>query len=181
MDIRPRAAQAAGLLPGALAVELGDDFGSWTAWLTAHDAPIVLVAGPDDDVEDAVTQLAQVGVDDIRGVIRDLSGASLESFALRDLAAFTDGLDTEAQLLDVRMANERADTPLPDAHARFLPDLITEGLPPGMDPARPVHIVCASGRRAAIAASVLTARGIDAVVLDGAGAVELATAASVLT
>lgn len=174
IDLRSRTAQAAGFLPGALAIELGDDFGSWAAWLTAHDAPIVLVAGPDDDVDAAVTQLAQVGVDDVRGVIRDLQGARLLQFSLLELEAFIASVTDGAQILDVRMASEREDTPVPDAYWRFVADLVTDGLPAGIDPTKPVHVVCATGRRAAIAASVLANRGIQAIALTGAGAPELA-------
>jgi hydroxyacylglutathione hydrolase len=173
VDIRPRYAQAAGVLPGSLAIELTDDFGSWVGWLTAHEAPIVLVAGPDDDVTEAVTQLARIGVDDVRGVIRDLAGARQVGFTLLDLDAFAAGLDADAQLLDVRMPSEREDQPLPGAHERFLPDLVADGLPPGIDAGRPVHIVCGTGRRATIAASVLIAGGTQAVVLDRDGAAEL--------
>jgi hydroxyacylglutathione hydrolase len=119
VDIRPRAEQADGILAGSLAIELSDDFGSWAAWLTDHYAPIVLVAGvgpeADEAVQAAVTQLAQVGVDDVRGVIRDLTGAQLNRFALQDLETFKAGLGPEAQVLDVRMPNEQADTPLPGA------------------------------------------------------------------
>lgn len=173
IDLRPRAAQATGTLPGALTIELDDDFGSWAAWLTTHAAPVVLVAGPDDDVEAAVTQLAQVGVDDVRGVIRDLSGAQLVSFRLLELDAFRGCLGDDVQLLDVRMDSERADAPLPGAYERFLPELLTDGLPPGLDASRPVHVVCATGRRAVIAASVLANRGIAVTVLTGAGATDL--------
>ena len=72
VDIRPRTAVAAGYLPGSTAVELGDDFGSWVGWLTPYQSPIVLVAEADQDVTEAVTQLAQIGIDSVRGVIRDL-------------------------------------------------------------------------------------------------------------
>ncbi|HEX6254672.1 MAG TPA: MBL fold metallo-hydrolase [Euzebyales bacterium] len=173
IDIRPRSVQAGGLLPGSLAIELTDDFGSWVGWLTPHDAPIVLVAGPDDDVAEAATQLARIGVDDVRGVIRELTGAQLVGFTLLDLGGFVADLDADAQLLDVRMASEREEQPLPGAHERFLPDLVAEGLPPGIDAGRRVHIVCGSGRRAAIAASVLASGGIEAVTLDRDGAAEL--------
>jgi glyoxylase-like metal-dependent hydrolase (beta-lactamase superfamily II)/rhodanese-related sulfurtransferase len=175
IDIRPRTVQAEGVLPGSLAIELTDDFGSWAAWLSPHGAPVVLVARDDDDVAAAVTQLAQVGVDDVRGVIRDLTGARTVGFSVLDLPAFVDGLATDAQILDVRMPSEYEDEPLPGAHERFLPELLTEGLPAGIDPSRPVHVVCATGRRAAIAASVLANQGVAAVVLTDAGARELAT------
>lgn len=178
IDIRPRAEQAAGYLPGSLTIEFADDFGSWAAWLAPHGAPIVLVANANDDrAAQAVTQLAQVGVDDVRGVITDLSDARLKTFELRELDAFRPLVDGTAPVLDVRMPSEHRAEPMPGAIEKFLPELLSDGLPADIDGARRVLLACGSGRRASIAASILGARGISTVVLDGASAGELARTA----
>ena len=174
IDVRPRKAQADGFLTGSLTIELADDFGSWAAWLAPHDAPVVLVADGDDEVREAVTQLAQVGVDDVRGVVRDLTDAPLSTFGLESVADVREALDAGEQVLDVRMPSEHEDTPLEGAVQRFLPELLSEGVPAQLRTGRPVHVVCGSGRRASIAASLLDAQGYDAVVLDGAGAADVA-------
>jgi hydroxyacylglutathione hydrolase len=173
VDIRPRAAQAAGMLPGSIGIELDDDTGSWAGWLLPYGAPIVLVAESGQDVAEAVTQLAQIGVDSVRGVLRDLADAADQRYELVDLREFTARLDRPgAQVLDVRMPTEREEARLDGAVERFLPDLVTAGVPAELDRARPVLVACGSGRRAAIAASLLARAGHRPVVLSDAGAAD---------
>jgi hydroxyacylglutathione hydrolase len=170
IDIRPRTAMAAGFLPGSVGIELRDDFGSWAGWLLPHAAPIVLVAERDQDVAEAVTQLARIGVDTVRGVVHDLGRAGTSRFDLLDLPAFRHRLaDPGSQILDVRMPSEHAELPLPGAVERFLPDLVERGVPGALSRDRPVLIVCGSGRRATIAATLLSRDGYRAAVLTDAG------------
>jgi hydroxyacylglutathione hydrolase len=177
VDIRPREAQATGMLPGSLAIELAEDFGSWVGWLLSYRSPIVLVAEPDQDVAEAVTQLAQIGIDTVRGVVREPGAAATVRFPLIDVAEFVRRRsDPAAQVLDVRMPSEVAQTRLDGALERFVPDLVTAGIPTGLDRDRPVLVACATGRRAAIAATLLIQAGYQPVVLDGAGVAEVAAA-----
>lgn len=177
VDIRPRAAQAAGRLPGSLGIELDDDFGSWAGWLLPYRAPLVLVAEPDQDVAEAVVQLARLGIDTVRGVVRHLGQAATERFRLVELRDFLDLLDRpDAQVLDVRMPSEWRETRLAGAVHRFLPELMHEGIPDVLDRDRPVLVACASGRRSAIAATLLLRAGFQPVVLTGAGVAEAVVA-----
>ncbi|GII75710.1 MBL fold metallo-hydrolase [Sphaerisporangium rufum] len=179
VDVRPRTVQAAGFLPGSVGIEDGDDFGSWAGWLVPYQAPIVLVAGPDQEVAEPVTQLARIGVDSVRGVVRDLGPAATATFELLDLDAFAArAARPGAQVLDVRMPSELKDARLPGAAERFLPDLLTEGVPAELDPGRPVLVACGSGRRAAIAATILADHGYTPAVLDGAGIPDLVSTRS---
>ncbi|MFI7145038.1 rhodanese-like domain-containing protein [Nonomuraea sp. NPDC050022] len=174
VDIRPRQVQARGMLPGSLGIELDDDFGSWTGWLLPYAKPITLVAEPGQDVAEAVTQLAQIGIDTVQGVVRNLGEAATQTYQLAALDAFVKMLiQPTAQLLDVRMPTEREQTRLAGAVERFLPDLLTQGTPGKLDPARPVLIACASGRRAAIAAGLLAREGYRPIALTGAGVPEV--------
>ncbi|WP_084959934.1 MBL fold metallo-hydrolase [Thermoactinospora rubra] len=177
VDIRPRRAQAAGMLPGSLAIELGDDFGVWAGWLLPYGEPITLVAERDQDVAEAVTQLARIGMDRVEGVVHDLGEAATQSFTLLELPDFvTRLLQRDAQVLDVRMPSEQAVARIEGAVERFLPDLFTQGVPPELDRDRPVLVACGSGRRAAIAAGELARQGHQPVVLTGAGVPEAVTA-----
>ncbi|GII97339.1 MBL fold metallo-hydrolase [Sinosporangium siamense] len=175
VDMRPRTSQAAGLLPGSVGVEFGDDFGSWVGWLVPYGAPVVLVAEARQDVAAAVTQLAQIGYDDVRGVITDPGEAAELTFEVLGREDFAGRLALPgAQLLDVRMPSEQKETALPGAVHRFLPDLVTEGVPKDLDGERPVLVACGSGRRASIAATLLLNAGYEPVVLSGAGVADLA-------
>jgi glyoxylase-like metal-dependent hydrolase (beta-lactamase superfamily II)/rhodanese-related sulfurtransferase len=176
VDLRPRAEQATGLLPGSLGIELDEDFGSWVGWLLPYRSPVVLVAGPDQDVTGAVTQLAQIGIDRVRGVVRRLGDAATVRFGLVELReALRLLVDPATQLLDVRMPHERDQLRLAGVVERFLPDLFTGGIPAALDPDRPVLVACGTGRRAVIAATLLAREGYQPVVLTGAGVAELAS------
>jgi rhodanese-related sulfurtransferase len=177
VDIRPAAAIAAGYLSGSTGVELTDDFGSWVGWLLPYQAPIVLVAEPGQDVSEAVTQLARIGIDSVRGVVRNLDQAPTSRFELIDVPTFRRRMaDRSTQVLDVRMPSERETVRLDGATERFIADLAIEGIPTSLDPDRPVLIVCASGRRAVVAATLLGRAGFQPAVLVGAGVAEVIAA-----
>lgn len=172
VDIRPRRSQAGGMLPGSLGIELEDDFGVWAGWLLPYREPITLVAEPGQDVAEAVTQLARIGVDEVAGVVRRLGDAATQTYGLLELRAFARRVaEPGARVLDVRAPSEWEQARLGWAVERFLPDLFTQGVP--FEPGEPVYVACASGRRASIAASELARQGYEAVALDGAGIPEV--------
>lgn len=180
VDMRPREDQAKGVLKDTVAVEFADDFGSWVGWLVPYNEPIVIVANPDQDVDAAITQLAQIQFDNVVGVVNDVSGATLHSdFELLDTEAARAVLaDGDLQVLDVRMPNERAEVRYPGAVERFVADIYTQGIPAELDRDRPVLVACASGKRAVIAASRLTAHGYDVRVVNPGGIPDLVPAPS---
>ncbi|QYC41158.1 putative metallo-hydrolase [Nonomuraea coxensis DSM 45129] len=175
VDVRPRDVQARGMLPGSYGIELDDDFGVWAGWLLPYGEAVTLVAEPGQDVTEAVVQLARVGFDDVRGVVRPPGAAGAQAYELARLPAFAARLrQPGAQLLDVRTAPERERVRIEGAVERFLPELFSGGVPDELDPDRPVLVACAGGRRAAIAAAELARRDRRAVALTGAGIAELA-------
>lgn len=175
IDLRPREDQAKGVLKDTVAIEMADDFGSWAGWLVPYDEPVVLVANPDQDVDAAVTQLAQIQFDNVVGVVTDVSGAALHSdFELVDIATARQLAEHgDMQVLDVRMPSERAEVRYPGAVEQFVADLFTQGVSEELDRSKPVLVACGSGRRAVIAASRLTAQGFDVRVLNPGGITDL--------
>lgn len=176
VDMRTRERQAEGMVPGSVGIEMGIDFGSWAGWLVPYNEPVAIVADPDQDAEDAVTQLAQIGFDNVVGVANDLPSDALGSgFTLVDVDEARRLVAADTQVLDVRMPTELEQVRLPGAVERFAAEVFTQGIPEGLDPQQPVLVACASGRRASIAASRLVAEGFaDVRVLTGAGVPELA-------
>jgi hydroxyacylglutathione hydrolase len=181
VDIRPRRTFAAGNIPGSLGVELSDVLGTWVGWLLPFNAPVVLVADDDTDVEQAAVLLAQVGFDDVRGVLRDLDGWAEQVeplqqhrvVGLRDVVAAIESGEAR-QILDVRAPDEWADGQLDGSIHRYLPDLV-DGVPAELDPAEPVWVVCDVGTRSSTAANLLRARGLEPVVLAGGGVPDVLT------
>jgi glyoxylase-like metal-dependent hydrolase (beta-lactamase superfamily II)/rhodanese-related sulfurtransferase len=179
IDVRPRTAFAHAHIAGSLNVELSDQFGVWVGWLLDWNSPIALIADADQDVDEAVTQLARIGFDDVQGVLRGVAawrqaGHPTRSF---DLATPLDHvMATERgehpQLLDVRAPDEWDDGHVPGSVHRYLPDLVT-GVPDDLDATRPVWIACASGYRAGIAAGLLERHGLQPVVVTNGGISDL--------
>jgi hydroxyacylglutathione hydrolase len=180
VDVRPRAAFAGGHVPGAIGVEMADDFGTWVGWLLPFNAPIVLVLEPDQDVGEAVVQLSRIGFDRVRGVLRGMAswrtaGYEVASYAVVDTDRFAGAVadGTAHQVLDVRAPSEWQTGSLPGAVCRYVPDLV-DSAPPELDPSEPVWVVCASGFRATIAAGLLQRRGYRPVVLSDGGVPDVA-------
>jgi rhodanese-related sulfurtransferase len=73
----------------------------------------------------------------------------------------------ELQILDVRERGEREERHIEGS--LFEPYHDIDGLPDGLDPARPVAVICGSGQRSAVAASLLQRLGAAEVlhVVDG--------------
>jgi glyoxylase-like metal-dependent hydrolase (beta-lactamase superfamily II)/rhodanese-related sulfurtransferase len=177
VDARPRHRFAAGHIPGSLGVELRDDFGTWVGWLVPFGTPLALVLDGDGDLAEAVVQLARVGFDDVRGVLRGLDrweegGRRVQGFATTSLDGYLRAYDEGAQVLDVRSPGEWEAGHLEGSLHRYVPDL-RAGLPVGLDPSRPVWVACGSGYRAAFAASLLERQGVEPVVLIDGGVPDL--------
>jgi glyoxylase-like metal-dependent hydrolase (beta-lactamase superfamily II)/rhodanese-related sulfurtransferase len=175
VDARPRAAYAAGHIPGALGIELADDFGVWAGWLLPFNQPLVLVLEAHQDAEEAARQLGRIGFDRIRGVVRGVSawarsGGTLSSYRTVGVAEFAAAVAAgEArQVLDVRAPAEWAAGHLAGSVHRYVPDLAL-AVPETLSPNEPVWVGCASGYRASIAAGLLQAAGLEPVVLAEGG------------
>jgi glyoxylase-like metal-dependent hydrolase (beta-lactamase superfamily II)/rhodanese-related sulfurtransferase len=163
-------------IPGAVSITARRaGFGSKLAWLADPERPIVLVGRDDDDALVAAGLAAAVGVRDVAGY---LAGgmtswreerrpvATLQRMTVPELhAAWEDG--DRPQVLDVRERSEWEAGHIPGSV--FVPYHDIDGLPDGIDPERPVAVICASGQRAAVGASLLERHGAQAVihVVDG--------------
>ncbi|MFN8559881.1 MAG: rhodanese-like domain-containing protein, partial [Dehalococcoidia bacterium] len=175
IDARPRDAFAAGHIPGALGVELANDFGVWVGWLVPFNAPLLLVLDPAQEAREAIVQLGRIGYDRVRGVLRDMpawqaSGRPTASYRPVDVATFAAAVagGEAAQTLDVRSPAEREAHVLPGSTYRYVPDLV-DGAPAELDRALPVWVACASGYRATIAAGLLERDGYSPIVLSRGG------------
>jgi hydroxyacylglutathione hydrolase len=162
-------------VPGAVSITSGRaGFGSKLAWLARPEQSIVLVGRDDRDAREAAELAAVVGLREIAG---HLSGGMTswreERLPVERVERMTvpevherwegDGL----QILDVRERDEFQDGHVPGSVHVPYHDL--RDVPEGIDPGRPVAVLCASGQRAALGASLLKRFGVeDAIhVVDG--------------
>lgn len=174
IDARPEARFAEGHIPGALSVPLARSFGVWVGWLVEFATPLVLILDPDQDPGEAVRQLARIGFDDIRGIFTDMAGWSGQSARIRVASAeeFAAASLADEQLVDTRAPSEWAMGTVPGAKLVYVPDVI-ELSDETLDPSRPVWVLCATGFRAAMTASLLAARGFEAILLADGGVTDV--------
>ncbi len=182
VDGRSRRAFAAGHLPGSLDIELNDTFASYVGWLVPFGTPLVLIL-PEPAAEalaEATAQLVRIGYDRIvgwleAGVERWLAdGGPLATYSMVTARALRAELADDAGigLLDVRDPHEvRDDGRVPGAVEIPLGELSArlDELPADAS----VTVLCKSGARASIAASVLDAAGYDVRLVGVGGSPEL--------
>lgn len=166
VDARPVQSWARGHPPGALAISLRPQFGSWLGWLVDDERPLVFIVEGGQEVADLARQALSIGYERLAGTIRGGMDA-WRSAGLPEVA--TELLpvgDLDRPVVDVRQASEHEAAHVPGAvHvelgalARAQPDL----------PEGPVAVMCAHGERGATAVSLLERSGrLDvAVVLGG--------------
>jgi hydroxyacylglutathione hydrolase len=180
VDTRPAAMFSAGHVPGTINIPLDSSFTTWAGWLLPYDRDIYLLVDEQCHgcVETAVHDLATIGLDRIAGVfgVRAIDGWAATGGTL-DTIPQTTATDTaamlergEATVIDVRGHAEWETGHLPGARhvpLGYLPTVSGE-LP--LD--KPVIVLCQSGARSSIAASVLRAQGVTNV-LNAAGGYRL--------
>ena len=163
-------------IPGAVSITaLRSGFGTRLGWLAAPGQEIVLVGRDDDETLRAARLASAVGV---LGVVGHLSGGMtswreerrpVERVARIDVTGLAEMrlMDPELQILDVRELAEWDRGRIPGSIHRPYHDLrapVAE-----LDLHRPVAVVCASGQRSAIGASLVRRHGAQHVihVVDG--------------
>jgi glyoxylase-like metal-dependent hydrolase (beta-lactamase superfamily II)/rhodanese-related sulfurtransferase len=181
LDVRPGAEFVTGHVPGSVSIPLSGQFASWAGAVLGLSSRPVLIAANADQVSEARTRLARIGIEDVAGYLdggveawRDagLPVAQVKQITAQELAS---RLATGSiGVLDVRREAEfqsghieGADWHPLDRFKAALPDI-------SKDAAIAVH--CKSGYRSLIAVSVLERAGYHNVV-DLAGGIDAWTAA----
>ncbi len=180
VDARDRQAFAARHLPGSLNVELGDSFSAYVGWLVPFGRPVVLIAPDDapDAAREAALQLFRIGYG--AGLGRLVGGIDAWEASGRPVGAYpTAGMrDLHAswargerpRIIDVRQPAEWAEEgTLPDSEQIFIGDLPARVGSLARSPE--AWVVCVSGYRAAIGASLLDAAGVRVRLVAAGGVV----------
>src|SRR5512144_1925159 len=169
VDLRTRTAFAAGHLRGTLSFGLDGSFVTYLGWLIPWGTPVILLGETPDQVAEAQREMVRIGIDRPAAAAvgqpeqwaGDQPPAALRVVKFDDLA---DALgDRRVVLLDVRMRSEWSEGHLPAAIHIPLHELLTrrDEVPHGE-----VWVHCATGYRAAIAASLLAAADRSVVLID---------------
>ena len=163
-------------IPGSVSIPIhGAGFGSRLAWLADREQEIVFVGRDDEEGRRAAGLALSVGMRRFGGF---LGGGMtswrqekrpvdrIERLALDGLPERTKS-EPELQILDVRERTEWEAGHIPGS--LFTPWHDIDGLPDGLDPDKPVAVMCAGGPRAGVAAGLIQRHGATKVlhVVDG--------------
>jgi glyoxylase-like metal-dependent hydrolase (beta-lactamase superfamily II)/rhodanese-related sulfurtransferase len=165
LDVRPTDVFTAGHRPGAVGIPISGSSFATKAAFVLPERPLVLHASDEDEAARAARALRAVARFGIAGWQAGGGAESLEPVSLDELERLL--ADDAVELLDVREADERDEGHIPGS--RHLPyRTARSAAEAGLLNGRPLVTICESGPRAAVAASVLQAEGLNArPVLEG--------------
>jgi hydroxyacylglutathione hydrolase len=166
LDVRPAREHAAGHAHGAINIPLdGGSVGTKAGFVLDHDTPVTIHARSIEEAEDAARRLYAVGLLDVAGYAMGLeTSEQLQPVGIDELERLVAADSVE--VVDVREKDERDEGYIPGS--RHIPYRLVRAFRDELDNGRPVITICSSGARAAVAASVLAAEGVNArPVLDG--------------
>jgi hydroxyacylglutathione hydrolase len=166
VDLRDQLAFGGGHIPGAFGVGVGNDLSTWAAWVVPYDTPILLVDGDGAKIEQAVRALVRVGLDNVEGYLAGGMTAWSDAGYPESHTPQLSPPELQARLergerfriVDVRNDGEWAAGHIEGAThimGGFLADRANE-----LAGGDPLAVVCASGYRSTVAASVLERAGI---------------------
>lgn len=184
IDLRPRAAFATEHVRGTVSLDATGPLATYLGWLAPWGAPVTLLGELVEQILLARRELARIGFDRVMGYAIGVPAAwarpdELTGFRRSDFAELATARGTRAEIivLDVRRRLEWRGSHLDGARnipLHEVPERVGE-LPVG-----PVWVHCASGFRAAAAASLLERRGREVVLVDDSYAAAARAGCSIL-
>jgi len=165
VDARPYAGFAGMHVPGAWSLDLNGNFPIFAGWVLPTDQDLLLVADSEAAMMEATVWARRVGLDRVAGYLKGGMSAWVTAGYPTSTVPLVSANEARARLaddsslvlVDVRAPGEFAaghiagalNIPAPDLRTRY-----TE-----LDPARPTLLICSSGNRGSLAASILKQRG----------------------
>lgn len=168
IDLREQLAFGGGHIPGAFGIGAGQNLSTWASWVVPYDTPILLVAHDAEEIEEATRALIRVGLDEVEGYLDGgiaawrTAGYRLETIAQQTPADLYDRLQhgESIHLLDVRTEDEWN-----SGHVEGATHLMAGKLLDNLDQVPTANgaiaVMCGSGYRSTVAASVLQRNGFD--------------------
>ncbi len=165
LDTRSSSAFGVGHVPGSINIALGGQFASWAGTIISLNTPIILVAEDLEKVREAVTRLARVGIENVKGYLdgemlawnkANLPVGQVIQMPVNELNSQLEE-KVDLQLVDVRRPAEYQNghaTSAINIQLAYLEREVSK-----LDSKRPTAIICASGYRSSIATSLLARHG----------------------
>jgi hydroxyacylglutathione hydrolase len=158
-------------IPGAVAITmLSAGFGTKLAWVADRGQEILLVGRDDEDARRAAQLAVAIGIRNLGGFLaggmtswraEHREVARVERIDVAELFRRSES-DTALQMLDVREVAEWDELHLPGSV--HLPYHDIDSVPTSIDATRAVAVLCSSGTRSAVGASLLKREGVAGVI-----------------
>jgi hydroxyacylglutathione hydrolase len=160
LDVRNPESFARGHAHGALNVPVdGSSFSTKAAFLLESDERVAIHAASAAEAERAAQGLRAVALLELAGYVLDPPPEErIEPLEVAELQPLLER--EEVEVLDVREKDERDDGYIPGT--RHVPYRLLRAMGADVNGGKPIVTICSTGARAAIAASVLAAAGVDA-------------------
>jgi hydroxyacylglutathione hydrolase len=165
VDTRDQLAFGAGHIAGAFGIGLFGSLSTWAAWVVPYDTPLLLVCDRPADVERVVRSLVRVGLDDVRGyldggmaawIADGYPTAHTPQASPRELVA--ELARGRTRVIDVRSDDEWEAGHLESAE-HFMAGTLADHAPELPRDGVTLALVCGTGYRSTVAASVLERTG----------------------
>jgi hydroxyacylglutathione hydrolase len=164
LDVRPGEEFAAGHVPGSVNIALSGQFATWAGTVLGLASHPVLIAGSDEQISEARTRLARVGIEQFGGYLRGGIAAWQQAGLPVVVQAEVSVNDLNArmgrqpiQVLDVRREPEWEAGHVEGATWWPLDNFKVS--PPELDRDAPIAVHCKGGYRSMIACSLLQRAG----------------------
>jgi hydroxyacylglutathione hydrolase len=164
VDVRPGEEFAAGHVPGSVNIALSGQFATWAATVLGLTAHPVLIAESEEQLSEARTRLARVGIEELDGHLRGGAAAWKEAglplSTIRQVTAT--GLNDQIGMRHVQVLDVRREPEWETGHiesAVWWPLDNFKVSPPEIDRDAPLAVHCKGGYRSMIACSLLQRAG----------------------
>jgi glyoxylase-like metal-dependent hydrolase (beta-lactamase superfamily II)/rhodanese-related sulfurtransferase len=164
LDVRQNTEFGAQHIPNAINIGLGGQFASWAGTLLPIGTPLAIAADTEEQVDEAFMRLARVGHETVEGFIlmKDFAGKTneIEQVSVGEVQALTE-TEKYLQFVDVRRPAEHM-----GGHAVRALNISLDKLSKEidkLDPNAPTYVICQSGYRSSLGASILENAGFKKV------------------
>jgi hydroxyacylglutathione hydrolase len=174
LDVRTYDAFGGLHVPGSFHIDLSGNFATFAGWILPPDKAILLVALDGAQAEEAAVWLRRVGLDRSAGYLEGgmfewakagLLTGHIGQLSMEELHQMSTG-DRNMTIVDVRAPNEYQGFHIEGAVNIPAPDLRKRHNE--LDPAIPTVVICSTGHRSSLSASILKQHGFKDV-FNGAG------------
>jgi hydroxyacylglutathione hydrolase len=164
LDVRVNYEYGASHVPNSINIGLGGQFASWAGTMIPIGTLLALVAENQDQIDEAFMRLARVGHETVKGFIllENYTGETktVEQVSVEEVAELTQ-TEKYLQFVDVRRVAEHL-----SGHAVRTINIPLDKLSKEfdkLDPKTPTYVICQSGYRSSLGASILENAGFSKV------------------